>query len=357
VTDVPGTTSLDDVDALRASDPSDMLGAVARLGADAAAAYAAGRSSGFVAGADVASVVVCGMGGSAVAGDLLRAGFRHALPVPVEVNRSPSLPASAGPDTLVVVSSYSGGTSETLSSFGEALERGCRILAISSGGELTDRCAERGLPVVAVPGGGQPRAALGHLAFAMFGALETGGVLPAVGEDVDEAVVAIDAVARDLGPDVPSSGNAAKVLATWIGDRVPVVWGADGVGSVAAMRWKTQLNENGKVPAWFASMSELDHNEVVGWVPPYGERHAIVALRHDGEDAETSARFGLTAEIVRDAGAEVREVSVSRATPLGRLCELIAIGDWTSCYVGLGRGVDPTPVDAIARLKAALADR
>ena len=348
---------LDDAAALRAGDPSDMLGAVARLGAEASSSYEAGQRSGFDPGAGVRAVVVCGMGGSAVAGDVLRAGFRHATRVPVEVNRAPSLPAYADEDALVIVSSYSGDTAETMSAFAAAVDRGCRVLAITGGGALAARCAERGLPVVGVPGGGQPRAALGLLAFAMLGALEAGGILPSIADDVAEAVEAVDGVARDLGPEVPSAENAAKDLAAWIGDRVPVVWGADGIGAVAAMRWKTQLNENGKVPAWYASMSELDHNEVVGWVPPYGERHAVVALRHDGEDDETAARFALTAEIVRDAGAEVREVPVSRGTPLGRLCHLIAIGDWTSCYVGLGRGYDPSPVDAIARLKAALAAR
>jgi glucose/mannose-6-phosphate isomerase len=348
---------LDDPGALRAGDPSDMLGAVAALGTDAAASYETGRRGGFDPGGEVASIVVCGMGGSAVAGDVLRAGFRHATPAPVEVNRAPSLPAYAGPGTLVVVSSYSGETSETLSAFGEALDRGCRILAITSGGTLAGRCATEGLPVIVVPGGGQPRAALGHLAFAMLGALEAGGVLPGIGDDVAATVRAVDGLAATLGPEAPTDRNPAKDLAAWLGDRVPVIWGADGLGAVAAMRWKTQLNENGKVPAWHASMSELDHNEVVGWVPPYGERHAIVALRHDGEDDETAARFTLTAEIVADAGAEVREVAVSGGPPLRRLGALIAFGDWASCYVGLRRGVDPTPVDVITGLKAALAAR
>lgn len=347
---------LDDAEALRAADPSSMLGAASALGADAAASYASGTGTAVARLEDVASIVVCGMGGSAVAGDVLKHAFRDRLRVPVEVNRSHGLPAYAGPSTLVVVSSYSGETSETLSAFEDALARGRTVLAITSGGTLAARCEELELPVAQVPGGGQPRAALGHLAFAMLGALETAGVLPSLAAEVRATVAAFGTVVAGLGPDVPTAANPAKEIAAWIGDRIPVVWGADGIGSLAAMRWKTQLNENGKVPAWNASMSELDHNEVVGWVEPYGREHVVIVLRHGGENDEIAARFRLSADIVRAAGAEVREVGVADGPPLSRLFSLIAIGDHASCYVGLRRGIDPTPVLAIARLKAALAE-
>jgi glucose/mannose-6-phosphate isomerase len=348
---------LDDAQALRTVDASDMLGAAAALGVDAAASYASGRATAVGRHDGVASVVVCGMGGSAVAGDVLKHGFRDRLAMPVEVNRSRALPAYAGAGTVVVVSSYSGETSKTLGAFEDAVARGCRIIAVTSGGTLAARCDELGLPTAVVPGGGQPRAALGHLAFAMLGILEAASVLPAVGEDVAATVAALGSLVPSLGPDVPVAGNLAKEIAAWIGDRVPVVWGAEGIGSLAAMRWKTQLNENGKVPSWNASMSELDHNEVVGWVEPYGRQHVVIALRHDGEDDETAARFPLSADIARGAGAEVCEITVSGGPPLQGLCELIAIGDHVSCYVGIRRGVDPTPVSAIAGLKAALAGR
>lgn len=347
---------LDDAAAIARIDAGDMLGAVARLGEDAATSYAAGSAIGPWLARPPSSVLVCGMGGSAVAGDLLRALARDAATVPVEVNRSHGLPAYAGGDTLVIVSSYSGETSETLSAFGQALERGCSVMAVTSGGTLASRCDGLGLPVVLVPGGGQPRAALGHLGFAIVGAMEAAGFLPPQAGDVAETVAALAEVGASLGPAVPEAANHAKQTASWIGDRVPVVWGADGAATVAAMRWKTQLNENGKVPAWWASMSELDHNEVVGWVEPYGARHAIVALRLGDEHPEIDARFDLTAGIVRDAGAEVREVRVAGGSLMRRMLEAIMVGDLVSCYVGLRRGVDPTPVEVITRLKAALVD-
>jgi len=347
---------LDDRAALERIDTSGMLATVGELGAHVAAGYAAGRAAGGLPSLEgVTSIVFCGMGGSAVAGDILKQTFRERLIAPVDVNRSPVLPAYAGPHTLVIVSSFSGETSETLSAAREAVARGCRMLAITSGGTLGELCADNGIAVAPVPAGFQPRAALGHLTFAMLGAIEAAGLLPVLGADVAETTATLAQSSAVLGPDVPVASNQAKDLASWIGDRAPVIWGAEGIGAAAAMRWKTQMNENGKAPGWHAAMSELDHNEVVGWTEPYGERHAIVALRSAHEHPEHAARFPLSADIARAAGAEVREVQAPALGPLASLLALIHVGDFTSCYVGLRRGVDPTPVEVITKLKAALA--
>jgi glucose/mannose-6-phosphate isomerase len=345
---------LDDAGAVRDADPSDMLGAVAALPHHVAEAYANGRAtSGLPDLAGLTSVVCCGMGGSAVAGDVLKQAFRERLGIPVDVNRSPVLPAFAGPSTLVVVSSYSGNTAETLAAFHEAAARGCRILAITGGGTLSEECVSRGWAAVHVPGGFQPRAAVGHLTFAMLGALETGGLLPSLTEAVDEVVAELERAVAELGTEAPA--NPAKALAETIGDRIPVIWGIEGIASIAAMRWKTQMNENGKVPAFASAMSELDHNEVVGWTRPYGERCAVIGLRHDAEPEDLSPRFPLSADIVRDAGATYDEVRVGTRSALATLFGLVVVGDFASCYVALRRGVDPTPVAVIDRLKAALA--
>ena len=350
------TIDLDDLAALRARDAADMLGTVAALGDHVAAGYEAGRNAGGLPSLEgVTSVVFCGMGGSAVAGDVLKQTFRDRLPVPVDVNRSPLLPAHAGPHTLVLISSFSGETSETLASAREAVRRGCRIVAITSGGALGALCADNAIAVAPVPPGFQPRAALGHLTFAMLGALESAGLVPSLEAEVAETTRALAESASALAPSVPTAGNPAKQLAAWLGGRVGVVWGAEGIGSVAAMRWKTQLNENGKVPAWHATMSELDHNEVVGWTEPFGPMHAIVALRSAHEHPELAARFSLSADIANAAGAEVREVWAPQLGPLASLLSLVHVGDFASCYVGLARGEDPTPVEVITGLKAALA--
>ena len=332
-----------------------MLEAVAALGSHCREGYSNGaEAKGLPDLADVRGVVFCGMGGSAVAGDVLRSVFRDRLGVPVEVNRSPELPEHAGPHSLVVASSYSGNTSETLAAFRESTKRGCRAIVVSSGGTIVDEAGEAGIPVVGVPGGFQPRAALGWLAFTSLGALEAAGLLPPLADDVAEAADEADARAAACGPDVPTADNPAKGLAETIGGRIPVIWGAEGIGAVAAARWKTQCNENGKVPAWWASMSELDHNEVVGWTEPFGRAHTVIALRHEAEDPEIAARFPLSLKIAADAGADTNEVWATGRSALARLLSLIAMGDLSSAYIAIRKGVDPTPVDVIQRLKAAL---
>jgi glucose/mannose-6-phosphate isomerase len=333
-----------------------MLGAVLGMPDDCRAAYDSARLAEALPSSEgVTSVTFCGMGGSAVSGDVVRSVFLERLGLPVEVNRSPVLPKHCDSHTLVVCSSYSGNTAETLAAFRAALERGCRVLVVTSGGAIAEEASGRGVAVVSVPPGYQPRAALGHLGFASLGALETMGILPPLAIDVDEAVAEVAAVIGAMGPDVPTEENPAKTLATRIGDRCPVIWGADGIGSVAAARWKTQMNENGKLPAFWSAMSELDHNEVVGWTAPYGGRFLVVGLRHDGEDPQLPPRFPLSYDIVRAAGGEVEEVHARGTSALARLMSLIMVGDLTSVYLAIGRGVDPTPVPVIERLKAALA--
>jgi glucose/mannose-6-phosphate isomerase len=200
-----------------------------------------------------------------------------------------------------------------------------------------------------------PRAALGHLAFGAIGALEAVGLVPGAASDVAETVSELTTLAARLGPEVPRASNDAKELAWQLGDRVPVIWGADGIGAVAAARWKTQCNENGKIPAWSSSLPELDHNEVVGWAPPAGDGFMVIALRHEDEHPEVAERFRLSLELARAAGAVTAEEWAAGRSTLARLFSLILMGDFTSTYVGLVRGVDPTPVAAIERLKAALA--
>ena len=183
-------------------------------------------------------------------------------------------------------------------------------------------------------------------------------MLPRLGADVDEVVRELDGLAEELAPAVPTNENPAKRLAIWLGDRVPVVWGAEGVPAVAAMRWKTQLNENGKVPAFASTMSELDHNEVVGWTAPYGERFAVIGLRDDGEPAGAAPRFPLSADIVAGGRRHLRRGARRRGrSPLARCCPSSSSATSRAATSGSAAGVDPTPVAAIDRLKAALAGR
>lgn len=346
--------NLDDSAAMRSADPSGMLDAVLDMADHCRQGYEAGRStSDLPEGDGVLSVVLCGMGGSAVGGDVVKGLFADRLGVPIDVVRGPILPAFAETRTLVVCSSYSGGTAETLAAFEEAVERGCRVVAITSGGEMAMRAEEASVPVVPVPAGLQPRAALGHLALGLLGALEAMELVPALGGEVAEATEVLDGLAAELGPE--AAGNPAKALAERMLGTIPVIWGAEGLSAVAAMRWKTQLNENSKVPAWWSAMSELDHNEVAAWIDGSGAGHTIVALRDHDEGPGIGPRFPLTARIAEDAGATVVEIAARGHSELARLLSLVAYGDLVSVYLAFLRGVDPTPVDAIMRLKRELA--
>ena len=348
---------LDDEVAVRAGDPGGMLATIAALPGHCREGYRLGREVAPAPSAQgVTAVAVCGMGGSAVAGDVIRALYAHRLALPVVVVRASELPAFCGPDTLVLASSYSGDTAEVMECFEEAVERGCRLIAVTSGGRLFARAGELGLARVLVPAGLMPRAALGYLVLGSLGALETAGLVPPLPEDVEEAADELSSLAATCAPAVPASVNPAKRVARAIGDRVPVVWGAEGLGSAAAIRWKTQFNENAKIPAWASALPELDHNEVVGWSDGAGSRFFVVALRHEGEPAGDAARFPLSMDVARESGAHVEEVWARGSSDLARFLSLAMTGDFTSAYLGIARGVDPTPVDAIARLKRALAE-
>jgi glucose/mannose-6-phosphate isomerase len=351
-------TDLDDAAALRAADPGGMLETIERLPEDCRAAFAAGLNTTDLPSADgVRAIAFCGMGGSAIAGDVIAALFADRVPIPVVVVRSPELPAWCGPDTLVMASSYSGSTVETLSSFAAAAERGCRLLAITSGGDLAGRAEKVGATVLRLPPGFvMPRAAFGHLALAPVGALAAMGLVPDPAPDVAEAAEALERALRSCGAASPSAANPAKSLAVRVGDRAVVVWGAEGIGAVAAARWKAAWNENAKVPAYWGALPEVDHNEVVGWSEGTGKPFLLVALRHDGEHAEVAARFPPSIEIARTAGVEVEEVRATGTSALARLLELVVVGDLASTYAAIARGIDPSPIEAIARLKRVLAE-
>jgi glucose/mannose-6-phosphate isomerase len=349
-------TVLDDRAALRAADPGGMLDIVMRLAVQCREGYALGLGARPLPESDgITSIAFCGMGGSAIAGDVVAALAAPRLRFPIAVVRTPRLPEFCGPHTLVVASSYSGDTLETLGLFEEAVGRGCRLIALTAGGELARRAEELGIGRVIVPNGYMPRAAFGYLSMGAMGALEAMGIMPPYADDVDEAVAEMTGVIAEAGPDVPSPRNPAKDLSLAIGERVPVVWGADGIGSVAAMRWKSQLNENAKVPSFASALPELDHNEVEGWSAGKGAGFALIALRHPGEDEDVAARFPLSEEIARVSGATVREVSSRGRSELARLLTLVQFGDLVATYLGIARGVDPSPIEAIANLKRALA--
>ncbi len=308
-------------------------------------------------GEDIEAVVVLGMGGSGMSGDVLAAVSAPLVPVPVVVVKSYECPAFVGESTLVFAVSASGETEETIQAASDAAVAGARMVVVTGGGELGRLATAWGAPTVPVPPGiPQPRAALGSMAIPPLVVLEEIGLLRGGSHWVDEAVEQLTR-RRDQLATAGDTSPAAEV-ARRIGTRVPVVHGGGAVGAAAALRWRTQVHENAKRLAFASAEPEVCHNEVVGWAGADGDLGgtlALVNLRHDGEHPQVVRRFELVSELV----GKVTDVIVVRAEgdgDLAQLLDLVIFGDYVSLWLAAGAGVDPGPVEVLAELKRRLAD-
>ncbi len=344
---------LDDLVAIGRGDPEGMLGSIAGLGGQLQKGYDLGRSAAALPlGEGVTAVVICGMGGSGIGGDVIRALSAGRTGFPVVVVKGHELPEFCGRDTLVLAESFSGNTEETLAAYAEAVRRGCRVVAVSAGGRLAALAEADETPHLALPTDvGMPRAALGYLAGAPLGILEAAELIPPAEEDIDRTVALLDAASEELGPHRSTEANPAKALAAWVGDRVSVIWGSSGVAEVAAVRWKTQFNENAKRPAFHSVLPELDHNEIEGWREGAGAGFAVILLRHPGESGRMGRRIDATLEAIAPSGLDVRQVHARGRTPLEWLFSLIMTGDFATVYTAILHGIDPTPVPVLTGLK------
>lgn len=298
------------------------------------------------------AVVMAGMGGSGITGDLVAALAADRLDLPIAVQKGYGLPQWAGSHTLVIAVSYSGETEETLSVVAEAIARGCRMLAISSGGELARIAAERGFDHVIVPGGGMPRHNLGKLAVPALAAL-------GLDEGLDEATAVQCQLAAAWGRGVPTAANPAKRLAAMIASSAyTVVYGGEGLPAVAASRLKCQLNENAKLPAFFAVVPELCHNEIVGWQggsPPATDAGIVWFRDPAGEHPNVARRITLVDEIIAQTVAWTTPLTAIGRTPLARVTSLLLMADLVGVYTAIALDCDPTPITSIDTLKRRLA--
>jgi len=301
-------------------------------------------------------VLVAGMGGSAVGGRLAQAAIGPRLTRPFVVADGYALPSWVGSEHLVLCSSYSGGTEETLSAYDDALERGAARIVATTGGALAERARRDRAPVIPLPGGFQPRAAVGY---GLVSALETaarGGAAPSLRDEVEAAAALAETLAAEWGPSGDEDGEA-KRLARALHGTVPVIVGAELTAPVA-YRWKCQINENAGLPAFSSELPEADHNEVVGW-PGSAQLGPFSAVFLD--DPDTHPRNALRSELTAaeaQAGARVVErVTARGVTRLERLVSLVLLGDLVSLYLAVLAGTDPVDIAPIDRLKASLAQR
>jgi glucose/mannose-6-phosphate isomerase len=372
------SADLDDVAALEAGDPQAMLRDVASSAAQVREAAVLAREAGvarLAAPGRPRAVVVCGMGGSGIAGDVLAAVAGTGSPVPVVSHRGYGLPGWVGVADLVVAVSCSGSTEETLSALEEAVRRGVPLLVVGAAGSPLHDLAQRGRAVfVPVSQGRQPRASVWALSTPLVVAGSALGLCAGDDATVEAAATGLEDVARRCRVDAEELVNPAKQLATHLAGAVPVVWGTSPLAGVAAYRFACQLNENAKTPATWGVLPEAHHNQVVAFDGPFagGPRSAddlfrdregdvepahlaLVLLRDAEEHPQVARRADVSRELAEDRGLAVHEVRAEGSSPFEQLARLVGVTDYASAYLALLQGTDPTPVEAITALKRAIA--
>ena len=346
----------------RANDPRDMMGAILGLPEQCEAARTIGQTAdlGAVSARHYASLVVLGLGGSAIGGDFLRSCFAPHVRCPVEVVRDYHIPGYVGADTLVFASSNSGNTEETLSAYDQARKAGATIVAFTTGGDLARQASGDGVPAVMLPGGLQPRAAVGYSFVPLIVVAARLGLMSStLVDDLDETLAVMRGVRDRNCPDAAEANQARSLAGAWKG-KLPVIYGSQAERGVVAYRWKTQINENAKAYAIANVFPELNHNETVGWSGAHGQGNPegvlrVCILRDEREPAHIKRRVELTKKILADHADGIDEAWAVGDSALARMMSLVYLGDFASCYLAYAYAEDPTPVKVIDWLKSELA--
>lgn len=300
----------------------------------------------------IGNIVITGMGGSAIGGDILRLYLSSELELPIFVNRGYTLPRFVDDTTLVVAVSYSGNTEETLSVYKHAKKVGAKIVAVSSGGTLSELCRQDRFPVATIPPRLPPRTALGYLFLPTLITLQKLGLIKDKQDEIEETLLLL----RRLSSEYASPENQPYKLALKLKGKIPIIYQEEALGAVG-LRWKTQINENSKVLAYAVNFPEMNHNEIVGWegshIAPLSDFKPLV-LRDKGESERIVRRIDITKSVI---GGEFEEIWSRGESLLARLFSLIYYGDFLSFYLAILTGVDPTPVKPIDTLKKELVNR
>lgn len=339
--------------AIEAIDPGAMLGDVLAMPLQLGDALWRAQSADVESLDSPGGLVVCGMGGSAIGGDLALAALGDQATRPIYVVRGYAIEAWTPPETLVLCSSYSGETEEVLACFEAAGAAGAQRVVLTTGGSLAAAARAEGVPVIGVPSGMQPRAAV---LYGLVGALECAmicGAAPSLHSDIDTASALLERLVEEWGPDAPDD-VLPKQLARDLHGTLPVIHGC-GPTVAVARRWHTQLNENAKAPAFWSELPEANHNEICAW--ERGAKTAPLAavfLEDPDQHPRIARRIELNCQEVERTGARAIRVKARGESRLERVLSHVLLGDLVSVYLAALEGVDPTPVDAIGRLKAGL---
>ena len=300
-------------------------------------------------------IVIIGMGGSAIGGDLLRTLVSLQSKVDVIVQRDYDLPKSVDKNTLVIASSYSGNTEETLSAFHQALETPCKNLVITTGGKISEIAAQNGVPLFSFGYSSEPRAALGYSFFSLLAFLHNLNIISDELMNIDETLDTLKKISAKFSKDIPAKKNLAKQLAAKLYDHLVIIYGA-GILSSVAYRWKTQINENSKAWAFSETLPELNHNAVVGYKFPadMASKAFVIMLRTPDLNPRTLKRYDITNDILSKAHIPHEIIDADGSTPLCRMMSSIVLGDYASYYLAILYEINPSPVEIIDYLKKAL---
>jgi len=345
--------NLDDTGIYQQNDPENMLERIKELPVQCRQAWQTAMDFDLPSDySDIDKVVILGMGGSAIGGDLVRSLALAEAKIPVIVHRDYGLPAFVDECTLVIASSYSGNTEETLSGFEPSLQTGAKKLVMTTGGKLKELAEVNNLPVYKIEYKAQPRAALGFSFLPTLGVLQKLGFIKDKSADVTETVRVLEKLSTKLDEKSPLSSNPAKQLAQRLYGKLSVIYGA-GILAEVAHRWKTQINENGKAWAFYEVFPELNHNATVGYpFPPevVGRLH-VMLLRSPLFNERVKLRYEVTCELLERVGVAYEYVDSVGESPLSQMMSTIMMGDFASYYLAILYRVDPSPVDVISYLK------
>lgn len=304
---------------------------------------------------NINKVVILGMGGSAIGGDLLRSFITPMSKTIIVVIRDYELPSYVDEKTLVIASSYSGNTEETITTFSKSLKLNCKKLVLTTGGKLQEMADTAGIPVFHIEHVSPPRAALGFSFMPLLAFFRNLGLLEGIVVDIDIMVGHLKKLLENWQESIPTNMNLAKKIAQSLFGKIVVIYGAGSVAEVAH-RWKTQINENSKTWAFYEILPELNHNSVVGYNFPGDllQYLAVIFLRTYNLNPRILIRYQVTAELLQQNNINFQMVDSSGENDLSHLMSLVYLGDWISYYLAILYQIDPTPVPAIDYLKARL---
>jgi len=306
---------------------------------------------------NINKIIIAGLGGSAIGGDLLRSVLHYECKVPIYINRNYFLPEFADEKTLVIISSYSGGTEESLSAYEDAIKRKCKIVCISSGGKLSLFAESNGNLIIKVPGGLQPRCALGYSFFPMLILMTKLGLAEDKSMQYQNIINNIKSRSRTY-MELDEKNNQALNIAALLKGKIPVIYSSNDLLDIVNLRWRCQVNENAKSLAFGNLLSEMNHNEIVGWQnnPELLKNFAVISLVDSEDNPRLLTRMKITLDIIKGLSALEIQLSGEGGTKLERIFDLIYLGDWMSYYLAILYKVDPTPIEKINILKNKLAE-